>query len=764
MSREEQSECEIDYEGLIKLYFAENEKTENEETEDERSDEEKEELIPAFESVSEEWTAWSRFIDLVCTILLMQKESDQPESFDRIGCLLNDVELSHALEPHSASRFPAWSELREVFLNLVDATLTYEEGEPELPLGSILRLGLLKPVEWIAFLLALCIHKSRKYERVFGVLQEQPPGIIMPTVGFTVDFSRLFLTDEEADPAYLLDPDSFLNRIILSQVSTPDGLSLLSRPLGISRQTYAYATGSETGLGELSYCSEERYCYEEESYICHEDTLEELMSLYVGLIGFEEPGVIFLEGEEGCGRTFLVEQLAAALESNILIISLRSLLSGNNNVSDSFLQEVKRRCFFRKDILYLKDFPEERAKQSEALYIIECLFQDITPLFVGGRKMNRELVPGRLSVHFRKIPIPNMGSQKILWNLFAERENVIFGEDVDVDQIISKYNMQPGQIAETMREVRMYGEIEEDGIHVDKELIERRIRMGCIQNFGEYATKIEPAFTWADLQLLPESRDALIRAMDRIRYKSIVNEKFGFGKKLPYGGGVSIVLYGPPGTGKTMAAQVVARELGLDIYRIDLSQIESKYVGETEKNLGRIFETAKYSNAVLFFDEADALFAKRTAVGGSNDRHANAETAYLLQKIEEYSGVSILATNVFNNFDEAFKRRMTFLINMRWPEEKERLQLWQKIFPSEAPLAEDVDFAYYAKIADMPGSSIKAVALAAAYRAAGENRSISNKDIISAIEDEFRKNDRSIRLAEKESGNISRNFEKNRFY
>ena len=197
-----------------------------------------------------------------------------------------------------------------------------------------------------------------------------------------------------------------------------------------------------------------------------------------------------------------------------------------------------------------------------------------------------------------------------------------------------------------------------------------------------------------------------------------------------------------------MAAQVVARELGLDIYRIDLSQIESKYIGETSKNLGRIFEAARYSNAILFFDEADALFAKRTEVSDSNDRHANAETAYLLQKIEEYSGVSILATNVFNNFDDAFKRRMTFLIPLRWPEEAERLRLWKSIFPAETPLAKDVDLAYCAKIEDMTGSSIKTAAVAAAYKAAREHRAVTQQDIMTAIGDEYRKKGRTMRLPE----------------
>ncbi|MDE5591089.1 MAG: ATP-binding protein, partial [Acetatifactor sp.] len=193
---------------------------------------------------------------------------------------------------------------------------------------------------------------------------------------------------------------------------------------------------------------------------------------------------------------------------------------------------------------------------------------------------------------------------------------------------------------------------------------------------------------------------------------------------------------------KTMAAQVLARALGLDIYRIDLSQIGSKYIGETEKNLGAVFEAAKFSNAVLFFDEADALFTKRTDVTSSNDKYANAETAYLLQKIEEYSGVSVLATNVMQNFDNAFKRRMTFMIPVEQPGEETRLRLWQKVFPKEAPLEEDIDFGVYARKAELTGSNIKSAALSAAYKAAAEHRKISNRDIIEAIDFEYRRSGR----------------------
>ena len=234
----------------------------------------------------------------------------------------------------------------------------------------------------------------------------------------------------------------------------------------------------------------------------------------------------------------------------------------------------------------------------------------------------------------------------------------------------------------------------------------------------------------------------LRKVCDRVLYRKTVNDDFGFGKKLPYGRGISVVLYGPPGTGKTMAAQVLAKELGLDIYRIDLSQISSKYIGETEKNLGAVFDAAKNSNAILFFDEADSLFSKRTEVSSSHDKYANAETSYLLQKIEEYPGISILATNNMQNFDAAFKRRITYMIPIEEPSEETRLALWTNAFPQGTPLSKEIDLRLLAQALTLTGSNIKSISVEVAYRAAAENREIDYQDLVEAVDAECMKTGR----------------------
>ena len=182
-----------------------------------------------------------------------------------------------------------------------------------------------------------------------------------------------------------------------------------------------------------------------------------------------------------------------------------------------------------------------------------------------------------------------------------------------------------------------------------------------------------------------------------------------------------------------MTAGVIARDLGLDLYKIDLSGIVSKYIGETEKNLDRIFRAAQCSNAILFFDEADALFGKRSEVKDAHDRYANIEVAYLLQKIEEYEGVVILASNLSKNIDEAFSRRMHYVVEFPLPDEAHRERLWRGMFPPEVPLGEDVDFQFLAKQFPIPGGDIRNVALEAAFLAAQDGKVVTMKQLATAL-------------------------------
>ena len=688
-----------------------------------------------FSDAREERKAFFRFADLLCALRLIHEEDASPVSFDRVGSLLRNLSLAGTLEPRGKAAFGARERLRGVWEQLLGKSAA-------LPLGRILNDGRLLPLEKTAFLLAFCIQRNRKYERIFGELQDEGEGILLPTAGLVSDLGRLFLTAEESDPAVLYRSGSFLNRILLSPVRIPEGLSVLSVPLKVNRQAYFHALGEDAGPGILDSFADVRLP-EKEDFLCHPGLFRELREICDGLREYREPGIIYLEGEKGSGRCFLAEQYAAASGRKLLSVSGQGLFDSEERAPGRAVREILSRCTLKNEILFVEELPSAPADRGLSRKILSELSAGLPVFFAGGENFREELFPDDALVRLLQVPFPDMKTQRVLWTRFAEELEIRFGEDVEISHLVSKYSMTPGRIRRTLESARLHAGNQDGRRVVSRQLLERALRGSSTMSFGEYASKLDPVFGWEDLQLPEESRSILLKAMDRIRLKSVVYEDYGFSKKLPYGNGVSIVLYGPPGTGKTMTARVLAKELGLDIYRIDLSQVANKYIGESEKTLGKIFDTAKYSNAILFFDEADSLFAKRTEVKDSNDRHANAETAYLLQKIEEYAGVSILATNVFSNFDEAFRRRMTFLVPVRWPDETERLALWKKTFPAETPLAPDVDFDFYARQAELTGSGIKAAALSAAFRAARENRPVTHRDILEGIADEYRKSGRT---------------------
>jgi SpoVK/Ycf46/Vps4 family AAA+-type ATPase len=223
-----------------------------------------------------------------------------------------------------------------------------------------------------------------------------------------------------------------------------------------------------------------------------------------------------------------------------------------------------------------------------------------------------------------------------------------------------------------------------------------------------------------------------------------VYDEWGFDRKLALGKGLTILFSGSSGTGKTMAADIIAGELGLNLYKIDLSTVVSKYIGETEKNLSLVFQEAESSHSVLFFDEADALFGKRSDVKDAHDRYANIETGYLLQRMEEYEGIVILATNLQKNMDDAFIRRLQFSINFPSPNERDRLRIWKRVFPDTSPLDSQLNLSYIAGQFELSGGNIRNIALASAFLAADDGRLITRPHLIHAIRREYQKIGRII--------------------
>jgi hypothetical protein len=260
------------------------------------------------------------------------------------------------------------------------------------------------------------------------------------------------------------------------------------------------------------------------------------------------------------------------------------------------------------------------------------------------------------------------------------------------------------------------------------------------------AHRLDARASWDDIVLPDEANGLLHEIADQARTRSHVYDEWGFRSRMSRGLGISALFAGESGTGKTMAAEVLAGELGLNLYRIDLSAVVSKYIGETEKNLRQLFDAAEDGGAILFFDEADALFGKRSEVKDSHDRYANIEVNYLLQRMEAYEGLAILATNLRNALDRAFLRRLRFIVTFPFPGVAERAEIWRRAFPRETPLA-DLDVARLGRL-DLTGGSIANVALNAAFTAARDDGHVTMPLVLDAARAEFRKLNKPINEAD----------------
>jgi ATP-dependent 26S proteasome regulatory subunit len=269
-------------------------------------------------------------------------------------------------------------------------------------------------------------------------------------------------------------------------------------------------------------------------------------------------------------------------------------------------------------------------------------------------------------------------------------------------------------------------------------------RMQSSHHLDSLTVKIKPRYNWQDVVLPEEEMSILKEIVSTIRGRARVLDEWGLGKKLVPNPGISVLFAGPPGTGKTLSAQVIAAELGLDLYRVDLSTVVSKYIGETEKNLERIFSQAANSNTILFFDEADSIFGKRSEVKDAHDRYANIEVSYLLQRIETYDGVVILASNLRSNLDEAFIRRLQFIVDFPFPDEIQRLSIWRVLFPPGVPRIEPLDFESLASRFRLSGGNIRNVIVNAAFAAASEDTGVANRHLIHAVRREMQKMGRLI--------------------
>ncbi len=456
--------------------------------------------------------------------------------------------------------------------------------------------------------------------------------------------------------------------------------------------------------------------------------------------------VVNLWGEPGNGRRFLVKHGAKKKGWNVLFVEVSRLIDTTMAETAGAVKALIRESILTHSLLCFleNEYREEDEEESLAFkpfppalgLLLELLSERCGFFFWLTKERAGYLTRYPLEFAAVESPMLTVGERIVLWQEYARTFRLEEGADLLL------YANQYILTAKGIRDVLGRGEILRAGRNapfIRREDLMAAVKQQSVNQLGRYATLINAVFTWEDLIIDEEQKRQMQMICNQVRYRSVVGEEWGFHRKTPYGQGICAMFYGSPGTGKTMAVQVMANELGLDLYRIDLSQMVSKYIGETEKNISSLFRKARNINALLFFDEADSMFAKRSEVKDSNDRNANAETAHLLQKLEDYSGITILATNYVNNIDDAFKRRIKFMVHFVFPPEQVRYKLWTSILPKKVPCEEEIDFEFFARNFELSGSNIKEVLTNAAYIAAASHRGLLNADLVEAVKLNFAK-------------------------
>jgi hypothetical protein len=374
--------------------------------------------------------------------------------------------------------------------------------------------------------------------------------------------------------------------------------------------------------------------------------------------------------------------------------------------------------------------------------LMEDVFSHPGPVLLSGRArwQAREVIRER-NIVWLAFDAPDYAHRLALWQHFIRAPKAVM-KNLDLETLA-------GQFALSATQIRDAAAAANDAAVQHKKRLDQAILLSAARDqsspaLGSLARKITPRHAWNDLVLPDDQREMLIELVNTVRKRAMVLDEWELGRKLTASQGMTALFAGPPGTGKTTGAEIIAAELGLDLYKIDLSTIVSKFIGETEKNLERIFNEAENSNAILFFDEADAIFGKRSEVKDAHDRYANMEVSYLLQRMENYNGVTILATNLRANLDDAFLRRLQFAIDFPFPDEQQRLLIWQTLFPANVQRDKSVDFAKLASRFKLAGGSIRNIIVGAAFLAAGDGGVVTQKHLLHSTRRELQKMGRLV--------------------
>lgn len=679
------------------------------------------------------------------------KEKDYQKPYQSLNAYLQD--LFHMLDGYIQTAFALQDEKAGQIGNLVADICRMEEQienrkqKSHNRLLQIERRFHITAFERFQLLMALSVEYHPVYESYYGSMR-QNAGMIYPTKGLAVSLYGFVHEMAAGEKECLLWDD---NKVIRYFFRSGQNAKRFTDILILEEGFAKYILGFEEHYRILA----DTITIEDPDQaapvsVIHTDVLEKLLNVW----GQNEIHRIMFQiyGAEGIGKKHIVKGFSQKIKQRILFCSMDFLYLFSEKESmlskkDSMLSKSESLdilCKIYANVLVMDAVPcfifrgqPEDPGQTAVMQAILAEAEKSFGFSIVLTGENHAELFARCRSYIRiEVPPLNAGTRLALWKEFSDQ--AVYEEDVDLSVLVNKHDGNVGEIKDIIRTAKLYAAAQGKAAMGNWEL-SQSFRVRQRGHLSSLAVRLNAAFTWDDLIIDNHLKEQLLQICNQIIYKDMVEEQWGFQEKLAYGKGISALFYGPPGTGKTMAAQVMANELGLELFRIDISQIHSKYIGETEKNISELFYNAKNMNAILFFDEADALFAKRSEVKNSNDRNANSVTAHLLQKLEEYEGISILATNLSGSIDDAFKRRIKFMVQFEYPEAPLRLKLFQTILPKKAECGEYLDLEYYAEHFEMTGSNIKEVLVNAAFLAASKGQGIKNGHVVEAIRQNYLK-------------------------
>jgi SpoVK/Ycf46/Vps4 family AAA+-type ATPase len=616
--------------------------------------------------------------------------------------------------------------------------------------GTVLRLDRLRdefhltPFDVDVLLLSLAPEVERKYETLYAYLQDditkKQPSVDLVLNVLCRSLREKLVARQRLTASAPLRTYNFLH---LSPDLPQGPASLLSRTLTVDERIVDYLLGMDDLDPRLTLFAQRLMPRAQlADLVLATEVKQRLLRLLDKSETAGERLMLYFQGPGGVGKRTTAEALCRESARELVVIDGERLLHSQPAAFAGTVRLALREARLRNAALYWEGFEALLADDKRPLreeFLRELITEsDLTFLAGVSSWEPTDVMPQTRFVRL-EFPLPTYADRVQLWTL-ALNDTAAKPSDVDVQVLASRFRLSGGQIRDAAATARSLGRWRDPQAEpVGMADLTAACRFHSNPQLARLAQKITPHYSWEDL-ILPADRLQQLRELrDWVKHRAQVYDEWGFNDKLSLGKGLNVLFAGPSGTGKTMAAEVIARDLGLDLYKIDLSTVVSKYIGETEKNLSRIFAEAATSNAILFFDEADALFGKRSEVRDAHDRYANIEIGYLLQKMEEYEGIVMLATNLRKNLDDAFVRRMHFTLEFPFPSEPERRRMWARIWPEGVPRSTEVDVEFLARRFEVTGGNIRNIALAAAFLAAANGGQVTMQHLLQATRREYQK-------------------------